>query len=323
MKVKRRIAIAMTLAVCMALALDVLSGCSGASSVDPEEFDYDTSIEPTTMLDNDIVVIAANDLNFEDDKVILDLSITNKTNTPIVVSSNSYGFAWNFVNGYMIKDGGFDVDIEPGQTVQEQSDFNVSELQMFGIHAVGEIGLGVYVKDSDYETIYRGLSSVRTSSAESDMTQPTTFDAAINNPKMQELLDTEVQNSTSKLDEFDTDQIKFNSSVIATNKDGQKMVMFEIENVSDEPIKLAYYDVTANGQIVHSSFADYSFIMPGKKSVEYFNLSNMIDYECPEMSSDDITEVGFQYEVFDDEVLDKNQGAMSEYANTTEVKFGF
>lgn len=291
-------------ALAIALSGFVVAGCSSSDqdgqSVGVQEtqqretkessasvFDLSGTIEPTVMLDNDIMTIEAKDLTYKNNVAYLTVGVTNKTASDIDVYAATLGFSGNFVNGCMVDDGYMNCSITAGETVDEEIDFNLKNLQVRGISGIEEIGLGLRVTDSNYDEIYRDIVSVSTSSKGKEKDRA--FSDAISDPTIQKLAEFEVTPSSSSFNGVEWGGIAPVSACLVVNKDGEHSVMIEVENTSDGNASIVLSGITIDGAIAYESRWSSTAIAPSKRAVVYVTLERAIDDD--QLESFDLSEI--------------------------------
>lgn len=289
----------------LAIALSglVVTGCSsseqGGQDVDVREtqqeakkpsaaaFDFGGTIEPTVMLDNDIMTIEAKDLTYKNNVAYLTVSVTNKSASDIGVYAATLGFSGNFVNGCMVDDGYMNCNVPSGETVDEEIDFNLKNLQVRGISGIEEVGLGLRVTDSNYDEIYRDIVSVSTSSKGKGKDR--TFSDAISDPTIQKLAEFEVTPSSGSFNGAEWGGLTPISACLVTNKDGEHSVMMEVENATDSNASIVLSGITVDGTVAYESRWSSTAIAPGKRAVVYVTLERAIDDD--QLENFDLSEI--------------------------------
>ena len=292
-------------ALAIALSGFVVAGCSSSDqdgqSVGVQEtqqretkessasvFDLSGTIEPTVMLDNDIMTIEAKDLTYKNNVAYLTVGVTNKTASDIDVYAATLGFSGNFVNGCMVDDGYMNCSITAGETVDEEIDFNLKNLQVRGITGIEEIGLGLRVTDSNYDEIYRDIVSVSTSSKGKEGERPRIF-RCDSDPTIQKLAEFEVTPSSSSFNGVEWGGIAPVSACLVVNKDGEHSVMMEVENTSDGNASIVLSGITIDGAIAYESRWSSTAIAPSKRAVVYVTLEDK--FHDDQLESFDLSEI--------------------------------
>ncbi len=282
-------------------------------------FNLEGTIEQTTMVDNDVLSVVAEELSYQNDRAVLKISVTNKTDSPLSVSACTFGFSANYVNDCMIEDGYLGCDLEAGQTAEEEISFDLMGLQLYGIHQIETIGLGLLAVDGESNNLYRGISEVKTSLAGTNSASTGSFQEAIDNPVVQQLVGFSVKPSTSNLKNIEMEGFDITSAVLTTNKDGETTLMLEIQNKTDEIISVGAKDVTIDGTLAYEGFWTADTLAAEKRAVMTFDLNGMIDLTSDVQQSDfdleHISEIGMTLLATDD---NGNTIAMP-----TEVAFSF
>ncbi len=307
-------------ALCIAIGMFALTGCSPSSGSSGSSdsgstssvFNYDATIEKTTLVDNDVVSVVAESLSYENNQAVLNLSITNKSGGNISVGSSTLSFPANSINSYMVPGGWFSEDIPAGETVSVEANYSIDELRIYGIKAINEIGVGISVADDDYETLYQDVTTLTTSLGGSY--SDSSFNDAINDPSIQSSLGATVKNTSTNLGTLTYNGLHFNAAYLVKNSDGEYALMFEVENTTDIPMYIKSEGLLVNGEDLGSYFGGI-YLESGKKRVDSIDLSYYLESAEKSDIQDSINEVCFTYSI-----LDENGNTI---AGDNQAKFAF
>lgn len=291
MEMKYRMAVS---ALALVVGGFAVTGCSGqenagqgqqdtsasSTSESLDAFSVEGVVEKTTILDNDILSIEANELTYKNNTAYLDVTIANKADSRISASTGTVGFGANYVNGTMIGDGYMTSDIEPGESAEEEIRFDLVGLQLYGIKSIGEIGLGVRVSDADYDEVYKGIVSVETSLH--GKTQDKAFGDAISDSALQKLVQYEIKKSSTDFSGMNWGGVSPVSAFLMTNKDGKHVVMMEVKNDSDRIASVGVRDISLDGSVLQEGGWSSDVVAPGKHAVIDIMVENAIDKDQTE-----------------------------------------
>ncbi len=300
----KRICPIVAVALCVALGMFALVGCSSGSSGSSGSnggspaFNYDGTIEKTTIVDNDILTVTADELTYENNQATLALTITNKTAGELQVAASTLAYPANFINGYMVPDGWFNKDVAAGATETAEASFSLDELRMYGIKGINDIGLGIYATDSNYDTVYQDVSTIKTSLG--DSYSDSSFKDAINDSSIQSALNATITNSNADLGALTYNGLQFNTVVLAKNSDGENALMFEVENTTDVPMIMQCHHLKVNDQLAYEYAVESVYLEPGKKRVATVDLSYYLEEAELSDLNDSITNVTFTYSLIDE-----------------------
>lgn len=317
------------LAVAFALACTGLAGCANASGGDGGStspagffqqgvpaFNFDGSIEETTMLDNEVISVVAKGLTYENDNACLSIAITNKTSAAISVSACTLGYSANYVNDCMIDAGYFSCDIAAGETVEEEAKFGVRELKMNGIQGIGEIGLGFRVTNDEYDELFEGVAGVDTSLAGTEGISSGSFLDALSNTAFQSELGFSVTPTATDVAPYAQLGVGVQAAALVVNKDGDTMLMVEFKNETEGNVEVMVKDVSIDGAMAYEGLWSIDMAAPQKRVVVGIRFNSMIeDDQLENFDLSNIGEVGMSLSL-----RDANHNTLVE---SFEVVFGF
>lgn len=283
--------IAFVLGIVLAVGALGLCGCSSGGSSNSgsgvtvknqdsaASIDRDVSIEKTTLLDTPEITITADSVSFENDRLCLTLTSTNKTNKPISARAGTMGFSANYINNYMVTDGYFMADLEAKETAEDKVYFDSSEMLLLGISKIGEIGLGISVQNNnrttyDYSQITQQVVSIKTNQFSSTDMESNTYDTAINNKGLLNLIGATMINFNGN-GGFEQSGISIKSIALIENKEGEKTVFIEIQNNTDDLVGARSSAVTINDEMAYEGLWDTTAIAPHKFGIMAINLNNV------------------------------------------------
>lgn len=271
---------------------------STASDVTLPEFNENATIDETVLLDQDDLKIIATALEYDSYGVDLKLSLENNSDKTLAVSANTVGFSGNSVNGFMVLDGYFSCDIEPGKKANETATFAYDQLQLFGINEIADIVLGIRVSDEDNkETLYTDCQ-LKTSIADTYAYDETAYQKTISGVAVQNTFGFTSSYFAAE-DLYDADGVQIVSAALLTNRSGKRMVLLEAVNNGTEIKEVAAAGVAVNGLTVYDGSCAAATICSGKRGVIVVNLDDIFAeqyweaYGLTEISSLDI-KVGIQ-----------------------------
>lgn len=276
---------------------------SGASATATPQaatrFDTSGTIEPTTILDNDVLTVTAESLEYRNDVAYLKLSLTNNTEGTVLATTATFGYSANYVNDCMVDDGHLHCEIPAGETVEEEACFSLVNLQLFGIREISVVGLGFRVTE-EYNELFKDTVEVTTSLYESKGIDSSTFVGFIDNPTFTEKLKYETKAASSITHDFDSTELEVRAAFLVTNKDGKRTVIAELKNNTDETLIVQTRDVTIDGASGYEGLWSNDAIAPGKRFLlASLRLSSMAEDSDEEIDLSDVKEVGMKVTVKD------------------------
>lgn len=251
-----------------------------------QTFDDSASISQTTLVDNDVVTVIAEGISYSSNALNLKLRITNNYSESIEVLAGTAGFSANYINDYMTT-GYLNCDIAPGETADESIKISIDELRLMGIQAVGEMGVGLYVKpdnegkeaeDFIFDELFRDVLAVKTSLYDAPATIGDTYASAMENSSNGfTQLGGKVIKFTRE-EAFQQSGIAIDSMAIVENAEGDQFGLVEFENTTDDLVSVRYGDICFDGTLVYDGLWDSVTIAPGKRSVRTIEFKRILDW---------------------------------------------
>lgn len=263
-------------------------------------FDLSGTIEPTVMLDNDVLKVEATGLEYRNDDAYLELAITNKTKSEISVTSSTLGYSANYVNDCMMSEGYISSDIPAGETVEEEARYDLQELQLEGLRGIGEIGLGLRVVNEDYDELFEDMIAVRTSLYGTEGIDVGTFADSVLNPTYLNGMDLQGKMAVSGAQDLGGSGVVVQSAGIFTNRDGDKAAMVEFKNSSDKTIRVAASNITVDGTMVYEGLWTSNLVAAGKRALmDDIHLSYMVEENASQLDLSNVKQLGMEVAVYD------------------------
>lgn len=239
-------------------------------------FSTDATIEETVLLDENDVKITATDLSYTNSSIELSLLIENNSDKDLEFVSNSIGYNCNAINGYMIDAGYLNVSVAAGKKANDKIRFGIDELTLYGITEIAEIQVGFSISDDDYNYIYSGPRKLQTSIADAYNYGIDTYGISINSGILEAAYDCIIDYYVED-EVYNRDGIRIVSEALMTNKNGEKMILLEVENNSSEYVYGVTSGISINGLVLYSSNWSRDSINPGTCRIMDLSLSSMLD----------------------------------------------
>lgn len=267
-------------------------------SASEKKLSFDTTIEKTTLFDEQGIKIIANELKFEYNTPKLILTIKNDTDKKLSFISGSIGYSCNAVNHYMISSGYINEDVAPGKTVKTTATISADELQMLGITEIANIEIGLRVTDDDYnEYLTTGPLTIETSAADSYDSSADTYRDSIQNQWPDDVASLDYYSEELL---FEESGISITSEALATNKEGKKAVFIEMENSNSDLVYASVSDISVNGIVIQSPTWTGETINPDCRCVMNLTIDDMLNSSSlEELGIDDIATVEFSMKAED------------------------
>lgn len=244
----------------------------------PKPFNKDVTLTETVMLEEDGVKITATGLSYSNSSVKLELIIENNSGKDLSFVSGSVGYGCNSINGYMVSDGYLNCDVPDGKKATDDISFGYNSLMFYGIDEIADIEIGFDISDDDYNHTCTGPRPLKTSAFDSHDYGKSHYREAIVSPATMSTFEYEMIHFSEE-SIYDENGIKLLSNGLMVNRNGDTILLLELENTTDETIKITTSDIAVNGLVVRSSTWSGDTINPGKHRIVDVNLSSVLDAE--------------------------------------------
>lgn len=272
-----------------------LVGCGGTTVL--EEFNTEATIEENVLYDENDIKITAKELTYDTFSAKLSVTVENNSDKELSYSCGSSGYHVNSINGYMVDDGYVNGDIAAGQSVTEEIPFKFSSMNVYGITEIADIEIGFSFCDDNYNYIYTDPLQVKTSIADSYDYSENRYRKIIDNGAFENKFNCKV-NYFSEESFYNNYDINITSAAVMTNKDGEVVLLLEVENNSSGQVFISTKEISLNNNLVYESLWSSDNINPNKKYVMHIVLSDLIDkYEGNVDDISKISDISFTFGV--------------------------
>ena len=255
-----------------------------ANLINPaESFDKSASIEETVLADKSGIKITAKSLTYSGYKVIINLLMENNSGNDISILSNTLACSSNSVNSYMIKGGYLNCDISAGGRAEDTMSFDIQELILHNINSIAELDLVFYIDFDDYDVkdVLIESAKIKTTLYDTYDYSKEGFENSLKNKNLKNWYGFSVdKESKDKIALTDTIGITYQAMI--TNKDGNKMMVVDVENASQSPINVYIKNMYINGLHVADS-VEYGEITPEKSYAAAVQINSILDVERMEL----------------------------------------
>lgn len=279
---------------------------SGASATNASQaatrFDTSGTIEPTTILDNDVLTVAVESLEYRNDNAYLKLSFTNNTEGELDVTACTLGYSANYVNDCMVDLGWISCDVPAGETAEDEASFSLQNLQLYGIQKIGVFGLGIRAVNEDYDEVFKDMVEVATSLNGTEGIDSSTFVGAIDNPALLKKLEGKAEPVSSIASDLDGTGLEITAAYLLTNKDDEITVATEIRNNTDETLVVQTKDITIDGTTAYEGLWSSDTVAAGKRFIlDSLQPSSLAEYgdNPDEFDLSNIKEIGMTIAIKD------------------------
>ena len=301
------------LAMSMAVAL-CLTACGGDNSTSSEEstgseitesttetdettknematkFDFEPSIKESVVYDDNGIEITALNLEYENNNAILNLKIQNTSEKELSISSCTLGYSCNSVSGYMMDAGHMSEDIPAGESVETEMSFSTNELLLYGITKVANIDLGFTINDEDYNTIYTEPIRISTSCADKYDYETDTYQNTIESNPIVPAMGANIEGFQVS-DIYNEGGIQVISQAILTNKDGEKTLLLELQNDTDEQLYFRVCNVRFNDEVMYEGTWSNESVNAKTRRIMRVSLDQLIEQSASAIQTDEIANI--------------------------------
>ena len=239
-------------------------------------FNTNGTIEEQTIYDQDGVLIKASSLTYESSRAKLLINIENNGTRDLSVLSGTMGLSCNAVNGWMIHDGWINVDIPAGKKANDNAYFDFEPMLACGITGIETLYVTLQLEfDNNYSnTIITDPIEIKTSLS-SNTDQDLSFDKVAT--RLMNIYTSRTLQFYDDSELFDSSGIKVTGAAYLTSSDGEKILLLELNNNSDQVLDVDSSNISANGFSLCSSRWSSETLIPGKKGYMCLELDNMKD----------------------------------------------
>lgn len=265
-------------------------------------FDTSGTIEPTTILDNDVLTIVAESLEYRNDNAYLKLSFTNNTEGEVEISTGTVGYSANYVNDCMLGLGYMHCKVPAGETAEDEVSLSLQELQLYGIQKIGVFGLGIRATNEDYNEVFKDMVEVATSLDGTEGIDSSTFVGAIDSPVFLEKHGGKAESVSSIASDLDGTGLEITAAYLLTNKDDEITVATEIRNNTDETLVVQTKDITIDGTTAYEGLWSSDTVAAGKRFIlDSLQPSSLAEYgdNPDEFDLSNIKEIGMTIAIKD------------------------
>ncbi|OUN23065.1 catabolite control protein A [Pseudoflavonifractor sp. An85] len=238
-------------------------------------FNKTATLDETVMVDEGGVKITATGLTYTNYSVEVGLTIENNSGKDLSFVSGSIGYSCNSVNGYMVEEGYLNCDVANGKKANDTIQFSYDTLMLYGIDEIADLEIGFDMSDDDYNHTYSGPRQLKTSIYDSHDYETNHYQATIASQAAQNTYGYEMlQFSQDAL--YEQNGVKMLSSGMM-RRDGEDMLLLELENTTDSMVYVVLSDLGLNGLKLSSSNEAGIGIYPGKCGIMNVRLSSVLD----------------------------------------------
>ena len=230
---------------------------------------FSATIEETTLVDEQSVLIVAKKLECSDYSATLTVYMEN--NSDKTLKFRSWG---QYINDYMMEYY-LNEEIEPGMAANKKINYDIDELRMFGITDIAKIGIGFELEDDDYDQyLLSDMKEIPTSVFASYDSGKDSFENGIGSI-LPEYHATLIKSTDNVMGEVKG--ISFGKSYVIKNSDNSETTLLEISNKSGQDIYFAMSNITIDGITLSHGTWDSTAIASDKKAVMAINMEYLFD----------------------------------------------
>lgn len=277
--------------------------------VSQEDLKTNAKLEETVLVEENDIKITITGMEYTGNGIELKLMLENNSDKDLSFLSGTGSYSCNAINGYMMDGGYLNVKIPAGKKANETVCFRGDELSLYGITEIADIQLGFTLRDENYADVYIGPRQVRTDAADSYDYETDTYFQTMSNGIWEKLYKCTIDYWAEE-ELYNQDSVRIISEALMTNQDGEKIVLIEVQNDSDEQIDVITSDIMVNGLMICDFTWSGDYINPKTRRVIALPLFSMLDEPYWEVF--DLLDIGdFTFSItlcsFDDEVISESQ----------------
>jgi hypothetical protein len=210
----------------------------------------------------------------------------------------------NSVNGYMLDYAYLGEKVLAGKKSNETLSFDVQELALLGITEISDITVCFEIEDDNYDTyLQTGPVQIKTSLYDAQNTN-SYFDALTGNSALADLYGYSIVYAAQ--DElYNQDGVRLCSEVLAEDSEGERYLLLEVENTSQDILYVSIGDVSVNGLGVYPYNWTTETINPGTRLVIDLSLDYIMeDLYWVAFGITDISDIAFSLSILDTDYND-------------------
>lgn len=251
-------------------------------SIDGLLTSFDTSqvAKPGLLYDKNNVQVTLDSMEYKNDNVVLGVTFQNNSDKALNVGMNS---AYTTVNGFTIGGlGGFsNIDpIQPGEKYSSNIYMEKSMLQMFGINSIAKIGINFLVTSESDDDNTRFITDMMWITTPLDATYDYSkdfFPEAMKDVTMKAKYGISAKGFTENTT-FEAGGVNSLNQVVITKKDGDKILLVEVENTTDQILLLQTADIRLNdSDAVYKYNFSRDYIAPQSKGCISIDLEGLLE----------------------------------------------
>lgn len=270
--------------------------------VSVEDLKTTASLEETILVDENDIKITVTGMEYTEYDIKLKLMLENNSDKSLSFTSGSAGYSCNAVNGYMVDEGYLNVDIAAGKKANESISFSRDELSLYGITEIADIQLGFVIRDEDFNRVYIGPRQVRTSVADSYDYEEDTYRQLVSSGAWEKLFKCTIDYFAEE-ELYHQDGVKIISEALMTNKDGEKLILLEVQNDSEDLVTVGSSDIMVNGLMIYDYTWSIDFVNPKARRIISLPVFSMLDEPYREAFNIlDIGEFTFSFALYNSDI---------------------
>lgn len=279
----------------------IIGFCCTAQATTTFGFGQSATIEETVLVDEHDVRITATELTYSYSGIEIELIIENNGSKDLSFHSGTMGYSCNSVNGYMVGDGYLSCDVAAGESEEDSIHISESVLTMLGIREVASIELGFDISDDDYNHFYTGPCKIYTSAHDGYDYSVNTYREAVNSGLLQDAYNFTLEDYTVET-LVSENGLSLEAWGIFTNYAGEKQLMFECVNNSDQQVGVRTYRAGLNGLMLYESYTTYDTVNPGCTQIISFPYAYLVEDAFEDiLGLSDIGTVSFTLDAVEDD----------------------